>query len=648
MIIKAKLTGLVIFILLIPILSFGQVKLPKLLSDGMVLQRDINVKIWGWASAGEKISVQFNNAVYKATANNNGEWEVILPRMKAGGPYDMVINASNSVTVKDILVGDVWICSGQSNMGSLRGFASMYQDDIARSENRFIRHFTVSQGFSLTEKATDLRSGRWVSANPKDVLSFAAVGYFFAKELYDIYKVPIGLINSSVGGSSAEAWISQEAIKSSYPKYYEDVLKYRMPGYIEKANQQDNERIRKWNIHLRQNDEGYKNPLQNWFDPALNTSDWETMAVPGHWEDTKIGNIHGVVWYRREFNVPAAMADRQAVLQLGRIVDADSVYINGKFIGSMGSQWSQRNYRIPENLLKEGSNIIVVRIINYIGHGGFVPGKPYKITSENNTIYLEGNWKYRIGATAEPLEDRLFNYKIPTGLFTSMIAPLLNYKIKGVVWYQGESNTSRAGEHYELFKLLIKDWRDNWDCGDFPFLYVQLPNYRELNIETTRYDWALFRETQLKALVIPNTGMAVTIDIGEASDIHPRNKKDVGVRLSLAARKVAYGDKQVVYSGPLYRSMSINGNKITLSFTSTGSGLVAKNGKEPGGFEICDINSNYVPAKAIIEKDKIIVWSDSIANPVAVRYAWANDPEDANLYNKEGLPASPFRTSDLF
>lgn len=638
----------ILFFSLFSSVIFSQVRLPKLISDGMVLQRGTDLRIWGWASPGEKVSVSFAGSSYSTSANDTGKWEIAMPPMKAGGPYEMTVNASNTVSVKDILIGDVWICSGQSNMGSLRGFSRDYQEEIAKSENNQIRHFSVPMGFSLDERAEDVRSGRWVSANPKDVVSFAAVGYFFGKELYDTYKVPIGLINSSVGGSSAEAWISKEAIKSSYPRYYDDVEKFRIPGYLARVNQQDNERIAKWNSQLRKDDEGYKNPGQNWFDPYLNVSEWETTAVPGHWQDTRIGNIHGVVWYRREFDIPSSMTGRQAVLQLGRIVDADSVYINGAYIGSVGSQWSQRNYRIPENLLKAGTNTIVVRIINFIGHGGFVPGKPYKIIAGNDTVNLEGVWKYRVGAVEEPLEDRLPNYKIPTGLFTGMIAPLLNYKIKGAIWYQGESNTSRAGEHYELFKLLIRDWRANWNTGDFPFLFVQLPNYRELNIETTKYDWALFRESQLKALSIPNTGMAVTIDIGDPSDIHPGNKKDVGIRLALAARKVAYGDDNVVNSGPIYSSMAIKGNRITLSFTNTGSGLVARNGKELGGFEICDLNSDYVPANAVIENNRITVWSDKIARPVAVRYAWANNPESANLYNKEGLPASPFRTSDLY
>lgn len=643
-----KLKNLILFLFLIPVISYSQVRLPKLISDGMVLQRDTNVKIWGWASAGEKIVIQFIGSTYHTTANSNGEWEVMLPELKAGGPYVMQINASNSTTINDILVGDVWVCSGQSNMQfSMRGLVSIYPDDIKNSENQFIRQFMVSQGFSLKAKGTDFRSGKWQYANPNSVLNFTAAGYYFAKKLYEIYKVPIGLINASVGGSSAEAWISEESIKS-FPKYFEDVQKFKVSGYIEKISKMDDERVRTWNRQLRQNDEGYKNPQKSWYDPELNTSDWETLHVPGYWADTKAGPVNGVLWFRRKINIPASVVGTPAILKLGRIADADSVFINGRFVGSTGSQYSERTYKIPVDLLKEGENTIVVRVINYIRHGGFVPGKQYDILANNDTFNLEGEWKYRVGAAAEPLEDRLFTGKIPTGLFNSMIAPILNYRIKGVLWYQGESNTSRAFEHYDLFKLLIKDWRYNWHQGNFPFLYVQLPNFVEVNVETTKYDWAYFRESQLKALSIPHTGMSVSIDIGEGNDIHPVNKKDLGYRLALAAQKTAYGEKGIVYSGPIYESMKISNNKVILAFTNAGKGLTSKNNEELTCFEICGVDNEYFPAKAKIVKDKIIVWNDDVINPVAVRYAWENNPLRPNLYNKEGLPASPFRTSELY
>ena len=631
----------------ISITVFCQVKLPELISDGMVLQRNANVKIWGWASDGEKITIHFIDSTYNTIANKNGQWEIMLSKLKAGGPYVMKIDASNSITINDILVGDVWVCSGQSNMQLMLGWlGNVYQDEIDNSENHFIRQFLVPLGTNFNSPDEDFRAGKWLYANPENVRRFTAVGYFFAKYLYEKYKVPIGLIYSSFGGSSTEAWISEESIKS-FPKYYDEAQRFKEPGYLEKINKQDDERIENWNKLLKQNDEGYKNPQKTWFDPQLNTSDWETTHVPGYWVDTKLGSVNGVVWFRREINIPSNMIGKPALLKLGRIVDCDTVFINGKFVGTTGSQYAQRIYKIPEDLLKEGKNTIVVRVINYIRNGGFVPGKQYEISVGDNVVNLEGEWKYRLGATAEPLEDRLFTAKIPTGLFNCMLAPILNYRIKGVVWYQGESNTSRAFEQFDLFKLLIKDWRQNWHQGNFPFLYVQLPNFVEVNIETTKYDWAYFREAQLKVLSIPNTGMAVTIDVGEWNDIHPVDKKDVGYRLALVAEKIAYSD-DVIYSGPIYKSMKIENNKIILTFSNIGSGLVAKGTGKLKCFEVCGIDDEFYPAEAKIVNNAIVVWSDEVNAPVAVRYAWANNPEGANLYNKEGLPATPFRTSELY
>jgi sialate O-acetylesterase len=639
---------IILFIIIISTSSFCQVKLPKLISDGMVLQRNTKVKIWGWASVGERIVINFIDSMYYTTADKNGQWEVSLPELNAGGPYTMQIEATNTITINDILVGDVWVCSGQSNMGlSLGTLANVYPDEIKNSENKFIRQFFVPVNFNFNNREKDFKFGRWQNADPKSVRNFTAAGYFFAKKIYETYKIPIGLINASLGGSSAEAWISEDAIKS-FPKYYEEVLRFKDPSLLGKINKQDDERVKNWYILIRQTDEGLKDPQNIWSDPKVNTSDWETIDVPGYWTETKLGYMNGVVWYRKEINVSSAITGKTAVLHLGRIFDVDSVFINGKFVGTTGSQYAPRIYKIPAGILKEGENTIVVRDISNIRHGGFVPGKQYNIIVDNDTINLEGKWKYKIGTVAEPLEDRLFTGKIPTGLFNSMIAPLLNYKIKGVVWYQGESNTSRAFEHYDLFKLLISDWRYNWQEGDFPFLYVQLPNFVEVNEEKTKFDWAYFRESQLKALSIPNTGMAVTIDIGEYNDIHPVNKKDVGYRLALAARKVAYGEKQIVYSGPIYKLMKVKGNKVVLTFTNIGSGLIAKNGSYLKCFEVCGIDNKYFPAKAKIENGDIVIWCNEVTKPVAVRYAWADNPEGANLYNKEGLPASPFRTSELY
>ena len=638
----------VLLYLVVTATAFCDVTLPKLVSDGMVLQRDAKVRIWGWAANNEKITVRFLGSTYNVSADQDGDWQIVLSDLNPGGPFDMQIDAGNSITIKDILVGDVWVCSGQSNMGVSMGMVrNVYPDVIAHMDNPYIRQFFTFPSTNFIEPEKDFRFGRWQHADSANLRSLSAVGYFFARKLYDEYQVPIGLINSSMGGSSAEAWISEESIRA-FPIYHEELLRFKDPVYMEKINKQDDERVGDWNSLLRQTDRGLHDPQATWFDPTLDASNWETMHVPGYWADTKLGNVNGVVWFRKEINVPAEMVGMPATIRLGRIVDCDTVCINGKFIGSTGSQYAPRAYKIPQDLLKKGPNTIVIRVINYIRHGGFVPGKTYDITAGENQIDLEGDWQYRLGAAADPLQDRLFVGKIPTGLFNAGIAPVLNYRIKGVIWYQGESNTSRPFEHFELFKLLIKDWRKHWGQGDFPFLYVQLPNFVEVNVERTKCDWAYFRESQLKALSIPNTGMAVTIDVGEYNDIHPVRKKPVGERLALAAQKVAYAENDRVWSGPVYQSMQVNGNKIVLTFSNIGSGLVARDSGVLNCFEICGVDNEYVPAMAEIDKDRIVVRSNDVPQPVAVRYAWANNPENPNFYNKEGLPASPFRTSELY
>lgn len=634
-------------IIIISISTYGQVKLPKLVSNGMVLQREAKVRIWGWAAAGEKISVKFIEASYNTVADDKGDWSITLPKLKAGGPYDMQINASNSITLNDILIGDVWVCSGQSNMGFvMQDAASIYGDEIANSTNKFIRQFAVPIKYDFNKEHEDLASGSWQSADPKTVLKFSAVAYFFAKDLYRKYKIPVGLINSSMGGSRTESWMSQNALKQ-FPNLYEESQLYKDSSLIAMTEKQDRERAAVWNKMANGNDESQKDPQGPWYRVDLNTSGWDTMQVPGKWADTKLGHVNGVVWFRREFEVPASLAGKQCKLKLGRIVDADSVFINGTFVAQGFSMYMQRNYNIPSNVLKKGVNNITVRIVNNAGRGGFVGGKPYEIIAGDNKIDLKGIWKFKLGYKMDPLPEQTFIMWKASGLYNAMISPLLKYTIKGAIWYQGESNTSRSIEQRALFPALIKNWRDKWNLGLFPFLFVQLPNFVERTDELPESDWALFREAQMKALSVPNTGMAVTIDIGEWNDIHPLDKKDVGARLALAAQKVAYGDNKVVYSGPIYDSMKIKGNKIILYFKDKGSGLIAKHNKALKCFEIAGPDKKFVLAKAEIKNNTVIVWNNKISNPVAARYAWADNPEGANFYNREGLPASPFRTGDF-
>jgi len=643
---SARTSLLFVIIIMLTVSVAAKIKLPKLISDGMVLQRETELTIWGWASPKEHVEIEFMGKTYATISDKKGNWDIKLPKLKAGGPYKMIIKGENTITIKDILIGDVWLCSGQSNMElTMQRAKPLYEDEVANASNPNIRQFEVPDVYNFNAPQKDLPSGKWVIVTPKTILKFSAVAYFFAKELYEIYKIPIGLINASLGGSPAEAWMSEEALKE-FPHYLQEAYKYRDSTLIKKIQKEDRQRISSWYRELHKKDLGYKNSEKPWYSLDIDTTDWLPFNLPGYWADQGAGNLNGVLWFRKTFNISSDKAGKPARLLLGRIIDADSVFVNGIFVGAVSYQYPPRRYKVPDGVLKEGKNEIVIRVINNAGKGGFVPDKPYMLIVKGDTINLKGKWLYKVGAEMPPLKGKTFIQWKPMGLFNAMIAPLLKYKIKGVIWYQGESNISRAIEYRKLFPALIKDWRKHWRNNKLPFLFVQLPNYGQPSSEPTESWWALLREAQLMALKLPCTGMAVTIDIGEWNDIHPLNKKDVGKRLALWARKIAYGEKDIVYSGPIYKKMKKKGGKIILYFEHTGSGLVAK-GTELQGFSIAGQDKKFVGAKAeIIGKNKVVVWSEKVKNPVAVRYAWADNPEGANLYNKEGLPASPFRTDN--
>jgi sialate O-acetylesterase len=636
-----------VIVLLAAVVNYSQVKLPKLISDGMVLQRDTKLKIWGWAAPEEKVTLKFLGKSYAAKADTQGTWSIFLPKQKAGGPYQMQIDASNSITINNILIGDVWVCSGQSNMElPMKRVSPLYSEEIANSKNDYIRQFAVPQKYNFKLPQNDFESGSWKSSDPITVLDFSAAAYFFAKEIYDRYNIPVGIINASLGGSPAQSWISEDALKE-FPVYYEEAQKFKDDNLIKEIEESDNRRINGWYAQLNQKDEGYKGTSGKWSNANLNTSDWDTMKIPGYWTNTKLGKVNGAVWFRKNFTVNNLLAGKEAKLNLGRIVDADSTFVNGVFVGNVTYQYPPRRYLIPANVLKEGENTIVVRVVNNSGNGGFVLDKEYEIVVGEEKIDLSGDWLYKLGATMEPLGSQTFIRWKPVGLYNGMLAPLFNYKIKGAAWYQGESNVWNPIEYKRLLPALIKNWRSKWNIGNFPFLIVQLPNFMEAKPEPSESNWALMREAQLKTLSIRNTAIAVAIDIGEWNDIHPLNKMDIGKRLALAAGKIAYADKKTVCSGPTFISMKTDGNKIILFFSNTGSGLIAKGSDELKQFAIAGEDKKFVWAKTKIVGNKIFVWSDEILKPVAVRYAWADNPEGANLYNKEGLPASPFRTDDF-
>lgn len=623
-------------------------RLPRLISDGMVLQRDKDIKIWGWALPGETVTVSFMGQTYSSTADAKGKWEVLLPKLPAGGPHSMEITASQQrIIVKDILIGDVWVCSGQSNMViPMERVKDIYEDEIAHCDNPLIRQFTVPDRYDFNGPREDLDGGIWEPLNADTVLRFSAVGYFFAKALFAKYGIPIGLIKACVGGTPIEAWMSEEVVRQ-FPGNMEIVEQLRVDGYIDSIKQMEEAKVRAWYESIDENDKGIQKGHVPWFDPEYDASDWARVKLPASWKEMGLDSIKGAVWFRKEIDVPAFMAGKPAKLYMGTIVDSDRTYVNGVLVGSTSYRYPPRKYEVPAGLLKAGKNVITVRVISNDGNGEFVKGKIYKLFGHGYEINLEGEWQYRVGAAIdEPLPTvTFFQYK-PTGLFNGMIAPLLNYGIKGVIWYQGESNTDDPKGYCEKFCAMIADWRKKWGQGDFPFLYVQLANFMEAKDQPSESQWAQLREEQRRALCLPNTGMAVAIDLGEWNDLHPLNKKDVGERLALLARKLAYGEKDLVASGPLYKSMRVEGNKAIIEFSNIGSGLMVKGGGQLKHFAIAGRDKKFVWAKAIIEDDRVVVWHDDIPNPVAVRYAWADNPEGANLYNREGLPASPFTTEE--
>jgi sialate O-acetylesterase len=551
----------------------------------------------------------------------------------------MNIDASNHLVINNILIGDVWLCSGQSNMvHQMKLHSIRYASEIANAHFPEIRHFWIPMMTDLTGPHDDVPTGYWKSANPEDVLEFSAVAYFFAKKIYEKYHVPVGLINASVGGTPIEAWTSEKGLKG-FPNIDATIQKNKDTSYVNNITRKPPAR----NVQ-KENDLGI---INSWFEPAYFPREWRTINVPGYWEDQGVKDLDGIVWYRREIDVPASMTNVPAKVFLGRIVDADFLYVNGKMVGNTTYQYPQRRYQIPAGVLKAGKNIFVIRVINNAGKGGFVPDKPYCLMAGHDTIDLKGYWQYKVGEFFLPGHDGGNNFSLqqqPTGLYNAMIAPVINYTIKGFLWYQGEANTSRAKEYTNLQTAMIADWRNKWKEGDLPFLYVQLPNFMEVNYLPSESQWAELREAQLKSLSAPNTGMVVAIDLGEWNDIHPDRKKEVGERLALAAEKLTYGEKDIVYSGPIYQSSTVNGNTITISFTNTGSGLITNDGEELSQFAIAGADKKFVWAKAKIEGDKVIVWNDHLPNPMYVRYAWADNPDNPNLYNREGLPASPFRT----
>jgi len=618
----------------------------------MVLQRDTEINLWGWADPGEMVILLFQGTKLTAKTGKDGKWIMILPPHPAGGPYEMTIKGKNEILIRNILVGDVWLASGQSNMEWILKNINNSEKEIGTASYDQIRLFTVTKKLAFQPKE-ELSSEGWKICAPESAENFSAIAYLFGRELHLRYGVPIGLINSSWGGTPAESWTSAEGL-SEFPEF---------TAAIEELSRLDlsaieafQEKLNAWNKEFGGIDRGRLPGMISWTDNNLNTDDWLRVVQPGLWSTHKeLKGFSGTIWFRKEIDIPVELSGSQAELHFGGILWADSAFFNGQFVGNTMGHEKKRVYPVPGNLVKTGRNIITMRITGVSSFGGMMgPASELYLKAGDRQISLAGEWLCKTAPDLSTYPESValtgFNPSMPvtpTVLYNAMIAPLIPYAIKGVIWYQGESNADsmeEALQYYSLFPAMIEDWRRHWGY-DFPFLFVQLAGYQADNPEPGDYPWAHLREAQSRTLALPNTGMAVAIDIGDQNDIHPRNKQDVARRLALAAYKIVYGE-MIVHSGPTFKSMTVEGGRVRLSCDNTGKGLLAKD--KYGyirGFAIAGADRKFVWAKAYKDGDDVIVFSESIANPVAVRYNWGNTP-DGNLYNSEDLPAVPYRSDD--
>ena len=617
--------------------------LHPLFTDNMVLQRGVADPVWGWAKPGQTVTVAVNGQTAQAVADANGKWLAKIGPFKAGGPYNLIVTGGQTVTLGNVMIGDVWICSGQSNMEMGIG-AINAPDDIAKANNPNIRLFSVPKAVAMAPR--DLTTGNWDVCTPETVSKggwggFSAVGYFFGKNLQETQKVPIGLIHTSWGGTIAEAWTSAEALKANLPEFVPAVEQVEAAA----KNQTTASFAQQMADWWKKNDPG---TAANWQATDFNSAAWKSMNLPASWENAGLPDFDGVGWFRKEVTVPDAWAGKDLMLHLGPVDDNDSTFFNGTPVGSTEGWQAPRDYKIPGNLVKAGKNVIAVRVLDTGGGGGiYGDAAAMKLEAAGQApIPLAGAWSYKdsvaLAKTAPAPAQINGNPNVTTVLYNGMIAPLVPFGIKGAIWYQGESNAGRGKQYQTLLPTMIKDWRNRFGVGDFPFFIVQLANFMAPHDQPGESAWAELREAQsLTAQTLPKTGLAVAIDIGDAADIHPKNKQEVGRRLALAAQGIAYGDK-IEYSGPIYDSMKIEGGKIRLKFTHA-AGIAAKGGAKLLGFAIAGADKKFVWADAVIDGQDVVISAATVEKPSAARYNWADNP-NGNLVNAAGLPAVPFRT----
>lgn len=631
----------------------AKVTLAPVFTDNMVLQQKTEVKFWGKASPNKKVTVNtsWNGAVYTASADAEGRWSLYVDTPSAGGPYTVTLaDGKEKTTLENVLIGEVWVCSGQSNMEmKMRDKVTGWEQDMAESPKYSnVRILHLEQNVSPVP-VDDFKAvgGGWRMCSPENLIDFSAVAFYFGRELNENMDVPVGLIETCRGGTVAEAWTSADAL-TYMPDFKADVEKLS----ILPAGKDDREalflkEVDRWAVEMQDYDPGFEGSRPVWAETDFDDSSWQKCIFPAFLQFQGFPSTVGYFWVRKTIDIPASCEGKKLHIKLGAVDDNNYTYFNGVELGHIELCTSFSEYDVPAELVKAGKAVIAVRVMDTGGMGGIL-GDPESMVVEGPdgvVASLAGEWKFKmaLGLADAPVfpVNTAIEPNFPTFLYNAMINPLVDFPIAGAIWYQGESNASRADQYKSLFPLMIKDWRQKWGY-DFPFYYAQIANYMQVQEGPEESEWAELREAQLQTLNVENTGMAVLIDVGEAYDIHPKNKVDVGRRLAYNALANTYGFN-MPYSGPMYDGYILEGEAVRVSFRHTDGGLLAKGSDELTGFYIAGPDRVFHKADAVIEGDTVVLKSPEVPCPVSVRYAWANNPV-CNLYNGAGLPASPFRT----
>lgn len=631
-------------IALIPFTPVCGLELPLLISDGMVVQRDAPIPVWGRAEAGERIRVRFDGQAHSVVADAQGRWRIELAERPAGGPHSLVIEAGEGAqtrTVNDIWVGDVWVCSGQSNMEWPLASTEDAPAVIESADDGLIRHFKIPKSWA-SEPQQSLQGGVWQAASPETGGHFTAVGYYFAQRIRSEVDVPVGLIDATWGGSSIESWMDASLLGVDPTENSRNLRE--MAAREAREAEAVVARVNQWPGAL---DANYDAATADWSPPDLDESDWVEIEVPALWEEQGFSGLDGVAWYRMSFDLEAGQTGHDLELGLARIDDYDITSINGIRVGETEAYADVRRYVIGKDLLCEGRNTLAVRVLD-TGGGGGIYSEPELlfVRGPGVELSLAGTWRFKFEKGS--INPWSHVNQEPAALYNAMLHPLFQVPVRGILWYQGEANANAADQAWayrDQFRAMITDWRARWGDDRLPFYWVQLANYRSGADTAAASPWAILRESQTEALKLPHTGQAVIIDVGDPNDIHPRDKRTVGNRLARHALRNDYGFSDLVADGPQAVRASVSDGAVAVTFRATGS-LQARDEAMLRGFEIADGTGNWHPARVRIDGFVVELRSDWVSQPVAVRYAWSDNPEDANLTDASGLPANPFRISD--